>query len=93
MKSKPFDRVKIGDLYRDIDGNLLMKIPKAQGSEDTFNSVILIPNKKDLERGSLVAKNREAYCEVLIKSEVADVKLDAGIDVDEPILTEDVTGE
>lgn len=90
MKSKPFERVKIGDLFRDLDGNVLMKIPKSTGDEDTFNSVILVPNKKDLSRGNLISKNREAYCEVLTKVEISDLKLDAGIDVEEPILAEDV---
>lgn len=93
MKSKPFDRVKIGELYRDLDGNLLMKIPKATGDEDTFNSVILIANKKDLDRGNLLSKNREAYCEVLTKNEIAEVKLDLSSDLEEPILAEDVSGE
>lgn len=93
MKAKPFERVKIGDLYRDIDGNLLMKIPKSTGEEDTFNSVILIPNKKDLDRGNLMSKGREVYCEVLTKPEIADIKLDISSAAEEPVLAQDITFE
>lgn len=92
MKTKPFEKVKIGELFRDIDGNLLMKIPKTQGADRTYNSVALTSNKKDITRGILIAKMRDTYCEVLNKNEICDIRLEVSTtESDEAvILAEDI---
>lgn len=37
---------------------------------------MIIPNKTDLERGDLIAKARDVYCEELDQREVANLRLE-----------------
>ena len=78
MKATPFERVKIGQVFRDIDGTLIMRINKAYGDNEArslINCVILISNKTEVSRGGLLAKTRDIYCEVLDDRELSDLGL------------------
>lgn len=83
MKAMPFERTKIGNIFRDIDGNIILRVAKAYGDNEgrtPINCAILVSNKNDNTRGDVLAKNREAYCEVLDDREVSEIKL---VDVSE----------
>lgn len=90
MTPMPFLKVKQGQAFRDIDGNVLMRISKAYADNDgrtPLNCAILIPNKSDLNRGDTTAKQKDIYCEVLDDRELSEIRL---IDVpeDAEIVTE-----
>ena len=78
MKASPFERVKPGQLFRDIDGNVLMRTSKAYADNEgrtPINCIVLIPNKGELTRGDTLTKTREIYCEVLDDRELSQIKL------------------
>ena len=78
MKAFPFEKVKIGQAFRDIDGTVLMRTSKAYADNEgrtPINCTILIPNKMELSRGDLVAKARDIYCEVLDQRELSELRL------------------
>lgn len=77
MKAKPFDRVKISEIFRDVDGNIILKQNRVFGDNEgrtPLNCVILVPNKPDIQRGDILFKNREVYCEVLDDREISELK-------------------
>ena len=78
-KAKPFRDVQSGDLFRDIDGTVLIKIKQkvyttADGSE-LANCMILIPNKHKDDRGDMKKTENDTYCEVLDEVEVGEIHL------------------
>lgn len=78
MKEKPFEKIKIGEVFRDLDGNLLMRSAKAYNDaegQNLLNTVVLISNRADLNRGELIYKNRDIYCELLNDREVSETRL------------------
>jgi len=79
VKPLPFDRVKVGQVFRDIDGTIFMRITRAFGDNDgrtAINCAILITNKPESDnRGDVIAKARDTYCEVLDERELSELKL------------------
>lgn len=85
MQAKPFMNVKNGSIFRDIDGNALIKTPKsATSSEGVFtNCVVIMSNSSDLKRGDLTKKGRDIYCEVIDPAETVELKGDEEFRTDE----------
>lgn len=78
MKPKPFDRIKVGEIFRDIDGTILMRTEKTFANEEgknILNCAILIPNISSLKRGDVIGKTRDTYCESLNDREVSEIRL------------------
>lgn len=78
MKALPFEKVKTGQAFRDVDGTVLMRTSKAFGDNEgrtPVNCAILISNKTDLSRGDLISKTRDIYCEVLDQRELSELRL------------------
>ena len=90
MKAVPFEKVKAGQAFRDIDGNVLMRVSKAYSDSEgrtPVNCAILISNKADLTRGDLITKTRDIYCEVLDDRELSELTL-VDVKADEEISEE-----
>jgi len=78
MKPVPFDKVKTGDIFRDMDGNSVMRTAKTYSDNEgktVVNCIMLISNKTELSRGELFGKSREIYCEVLNEREISELTL------------------
>ena len=78
MKAKPFERLKVGELFRDIDGTLLMRTSKSFSdveAKNITNCTVLIPNKPDDNRGEMVYRARDVYCDTLTDREISEIKL------------------
>ncbi len=91
MKAVPFQKVKIGQVFRDIDGNSLLRIPKVfrdNEGRDFRNCVILIANKSGLSIGDIMVKTREIYCELLNDTELNEIRLTDIIDNNTDNMTE-----
>lgn len=75
----PFLRVPLGGIFNDIDGTTFLKTGKVYFKKETdyqeANCVILIPNKPKDQRGTVKSKEDDIYCDVLDKSEIADLVL------------------
>jgi len=79
MKPMPFIRVQVGGIFNDIDGTTFIKTGKVyfkrEADYQEANCVVLIPNKPKDQRGTIRSKEDDVYCEVLDKSEIADLVL------------------
>ena len=78
-KAKPFKDVQSGDLFRDIDGTVLIKtnqkVYTATDGSDIANCMILIPNKQKDDRGDMRKKEIDTYCEILDTAEIGEIHL------------------
>lgn len=92
MKAIPFERVKQGQVFRDIDGTTLMRTTKSYSDvegQNLVNCVVLISNKPEsISRGDMIAKGRDIYCEALNDREVSELKL-IEMSSEEPITPEE----
>ena len=75
MKPKPFERLKTGDVFRDLDGNILMKLITANDGTKSYNCVVLIGNQASIKRGNLDEQHRDSYCEFLEEVEIAELRI------------------
>ena len=75
MKPKPIERLKTGDIFRDLDGNILMKLITVNDGTKSYNCVILTGNQASVKRGCLDEQQRDSYCEFLEEVEVAELRV------------------
>ena len=78
-KARPFKDVQSGNLFRDVDGTVLIKINQkaylTSDGSDIANCMILIPNKQKDDRGDMRKKEQDTYCEILDNTEVGEIHL------------------
>ena len=78
MEKKPFKDVTIKEIFRDIDGTILIKTDKTYSGvnrSDILNCTVLIPNKASEYRGQMKKKENDSYCEVFDAIDISELNL------------------
>jgi len=84
MEKKPFKDINIRDIFRDIDGTILIKTDKTYAGasrSEVMNCVVLVPNKPNDYRGQMKKKENDSYCEVLDDVDMSDIRLKENHDI------------